>query len=168
MVGYCWGWCGARIRRVVQQKLLSAIMAASLFTHVFLLHFYSLSICMPPYLFFPLSFHSTFSTTLAPSSLLCLSVYQWDINAFHLQCGSFAIWVNGLGRMRHCVPLSEVAICFVWDQWGDPWLVPAGDDGLMSHHKTIRNCQWENTSHRSIVSALILHFLEKNIYILCA
>lgn len=71
----------------------------------------------------------------------------------------------GWGIVSRCRRLPFV---FVRDQWGDPGLVPAGDDGLMSHRKTIRNCQWENTSRRSIVSALILHFLEQNIYILCA
>lgn len=118
---------------------------------------------MFPYPFPPLSFHSTLFTTPTPLSSLCLSVYQWDITAFHLQCGGFVIGVNGLGRMKHCVLLSEIAIYFTWDQCGDP----AGDDGLMSHDKTI-TVSGGKTSRRSIDSALILHFLEKNIYTLCA
>lgn len=73
------------------------------------------------------------------------------------------IGVNGLGRMKHCVLLSEIAIYFMWDQCGDP----AGDDGLISHDKTI-TVSGGKTSRRSIDSALILHFLEKNIYTLCA
>ncbi|KAI9541199.1 hypothetical protein NQZ68_032983 [Dissostichus eleginoides] len=42
--------------------------------------------------------------------------FPWDIDALRLQCGSFVIGVNGSARMKHCVPLSEIAICFVWDQ----------------------------------------------------
>lgn len=99
------------------------------------------------------------SLALSPLSPFC----QWDISAFHLQCGSFVIGVNGLGRMKHCVPLSEIAICFMRDQCGDP----AGDDGLMSHNETITVSGGE-TSHCSVNSALILHFPEQNIYILGA
>lgn len=68
--------------------------------------------------------------------------------------------------MKHCVLLSEAVIRFVGDQWGDLEPVPAGDDGLMSLGKTIRNCQWENASQHqhSSISALILHFLQQNIY----
>lgn len=67
------------------------------------------------------------------SSLSSLSVCQRGTGTFHLLCGGFAIGVNGLGRMKRCVPLSDTAICFMEDQCGDP----VGDDGLMSHHKTI-------------------------------
>lgn len=42
--------------------------------------------------------------------------------------------------------------------------MPAGDDGLMSLDKTIRNCQCENASQHSSNPALILHFLGQNIY----
>jgi len=60
--------------------------------------------------------------------------------------------------MKHCVPLPGNAICFVWDQWGDPDSLPRGDDGLMSHHQTIRNCHRGNASHRSIRLRLNLTF----------
>lgn len=131
--------------------------------------------CLSTYHLFPhtssaflLSFSSLtalFSPHLASLTFLRLSVYQWGISVFHLLSGSHVIGVNGLGRMKHCVLLSEIAICFVWDQWGDPELVPAGDDGLMCNYKTIRNCQWENASQHSIESALILHFPGQRIYI---
>lgn len=120
--------------------------------------------CLSTYHLFP---HTSSAFLLSFSSLTAhfLSVYQWGISVFHLPSGSHVIGVNGLGRMKHCVLLSEIAICFVWDQWGDPELVPAGDDGLMCNHKTIRNCQWENASQHSIESALILHFPGQRIYI---
>lgn len=138
--------------------LFSASLHASL--SLFFFHIQSLLPCFPS--------PSTASLSPPLASVSSLSVYQWDISALHLQCGSFVIGVNGLGRMKHCATLLEITICFVWDQWGDPGLVPAGDDGLMSHRKTIRNCQWENTSQRSINSDLILHFPQQNIYMLCA
>lgn len=65
------------------------------------------------------------------------------------------IGVNGLGRMKHCVPLSEIAICFMRDQCGDP----AGDDGLMSHNKTI-TVSGGKTSHRSVDSSKIFASFE--------
>lgn len=69
-----------------------------------------------------------------PSTALSLFfVCQRGTGTFHLQCGGFVIGVNGLGRMKRCVPLSDTAICFMGDQCG----APVGDDGLMSRHKTI-------------------------------
>lgn len=65
-------------------------------------------------------------------SLLCLSVSGAPAHSI-FGVGGFAIGVNGLGRMKRCVPLSETTICFVGDQCGDP----VRDDGLMSRHETI-------------------------------
>lgn len=122
------------------------IMAASFFTLVL---FYHLSLHAS--LSFPSLTYSLFSLSLLPlhlfppplpsRSLSFLSVFL-SISGTSSVWGGFLIGVNGLGRMKHCVPLSEIAICFVWDQWGDPGLVPAGDDGIMSHRKTIRKRRW--------------------------
>lgn len=76
----------------------------------------------------------TTSPLCSVSHHLCFSVYQRDMGVLRHLSGSFVTGVNGLGRMKHCVPLSEPAIRFVGegDQWGDLESVPAGDDGLMS------------------------------------
>lgn len=89
-------------------------------------------------IFLSLSFSSSRGTIADPplclnSSLSSLSVCQRGTGTFHLRCGGLAIGVNGLGRMKRCVPLSGTAICFMRDQCGDP----VADDGPTSRRQTI-------------------------------
>lgn len=148
MNDYSWGWCSLRIRWAVQQNFFFFYHYGSFILYPRPL----LSSLSARLLIFPLPhIQSMFSLSLLPlhlfppplpsRSLSFLSVFL-SISGTSSVWGGFLIGVNGLGRMKHCVPLSEIAICFVWDQWGDPGLVPAGDDGIMSHRKTIRKRRW--------------------------
>lgn len=59
-------------------------------------------------------FSFSLSTALSLSlSFVCLSAGHRHIPS---SVWGFAIGVNGLGRMKRCVPLSDTAICFMGDQ----------------------------------------------------
>lgn len=104
--------------------------------------------CTPPYLFFLiqslfslLSIHRTF-----------FPPYRRDIGALRLRCGSsLVIGVNGLGRMKHCVPLSEIrhlfCVCGISEEIRGCWRWWTNVSSLKKK-KPIRNCQrGGNTSH---------------------
>lgn len=142
---------------VAEMRLIAAEDQTTALQNFFLLplcsHHYSPRLLLtsprtPPYLFFLiqslfslLSIHRTF-----------FPPYRRDIGALRLRCGSsLVIGVNGLGRMKHCVPLSEIrhlfCVCGISEEIRGCWRWWTNVSSLKKK-KPIRNCQrGGNTSH---------------------